>query len=106
MQTFLASAARLPREVMSDPFRMRGLVTEAEAFLRAFNLFGDPLVRRYLARERVENQAKKELAMIEENIIGNETATPWHRAHALYRLITGAAPADVTEALLQIRPAA
>jgi len=51
VQTFLASAARLPREVMSDPFRMRGLVTEAEAFLRAFNLFGDPLVRRYLARE-------------------------------------------------------
>ena len=91
---------------MSDPFRMRGLVTKAEAFLHAFNLFGDPLVRRYLAGERVENQAKEELAMIEKNIIGNQTATPWQRAHALYRLIIGAAAADVTEALLQIRPAA
>jgi len=42
---------------MSDPFRMRGLTTDAEAFLRAYDLFGDPLVRRYLARERVETQA-------------------------------------------------
>jgi hypothetical protein len=106
VQTFLASAARLPREVMSDSFRMRGLVTKAEAFVHAFNLFGDPLVHRYLARERVENQAKEELAMIDEDIIGNETATPWHRAHALYRLITGAAGADVTKALLQERPSA
>ena len=103
VQTFLASAARLPREVMSDRFRMQRLVTEAEAFLRAFDLFGDPLVRRYLARERVENQAKEELAII-ERIIGNKTATPWHRAQALYHLISGAAPADVTEALLQKRP--
>ncbi len=103
VQTFLASAARLPREVISDPFRMRGLVTKAEAFLGAFDLFGDPLVRRYLERERVDDQAEEELAMIEK-IIGNETATPWHRAHALYRLITGAAAAEVTEALVQKRP--
>lgn len=104
VQTFLASAARLPREVISDPFRMRGLVTEAEAFLRAFDLFGDPLVRRYLARERVEKQAKEELVMIEEDIIGNETATPWHRAQALYSLITGAPLADIKQALLRTRP--
>jgi len=39
-----------------------------------------------------------------EKIIGDETATPWHRAHALYLLIIGAAAADVTEALLQKRP--
>ena len=51
VQTFLASAARLPREVMSDPFRMRGLVTKPEALVSAFDLFGDPLVRRYRARE-------------------------------------------------------
>lgn len=33
VQTLLASVARLPREVISDSFRMRGLVTKAEAFL-------------------------------------------------------------------------
>ena len=103
VQTFLASAARLPREVMSNPFRMRGLVTQAEAFMRAFDLFGDHLVRRYLANERVENQAKQELERIDE-IIGTETATPWHRAQALYSLITGAPPADVEKALKQDRP--
>ena len=102
VQTFLASAAQLPREVMSDPFRMRNLVTEAEAFLRAFNVFEDPLVDRYLKGERVENRAKKELVMIEE-IIDDETATPWHCSHALYLLITGAAADDVTKALRQER---
>jgi len=50
VQTFLASAARLPREVMSDPFRMRSLLTKPEALVSAFDLFGDPLVRRYRAR--------------------------------------------------------
>ena len=39
-QTFLATAARLPREVMSEPFRMLGLATKAEAFVRAFDVFG------------------------------------------------------------------
>jgi len=105
VQTFLVAAARLPREVMSDLFRMRGLVTGAEAFLRAFDLFGDPLVHRYLARERVEDQAKQELEMV-EGILSAETATPWHRAQALYCLITGAAPADVEKALFQQRPVA
>lgn len=103
VQTFLASAARLPREVMSDPFRMRGLVSKPEALLTAFDLFGDPLVKRYLDRQRVDDQAKDELEMIEE-ILGTETATPWHRAQALHRLIIGAAPADVTTALKQERP--
>lgn len=103
VQTFLASAARLPREVMSDPFRMRGLVSKPEALLTVFDLFGDPLVKRYLDRQRVDDQAKHELEMVDE-ILATETATPWHRAQALHRLITGAAPADVTMALKQERP--
>jgi hypothetical protein len=103
VQTFLASAARLPREVMSDPFRMRGLVSKPEALLTAFDVFGDPLVKRYLDRQRVDDQARHQLEMVEE-ILGTETASPWHRAQALHRLITGAAPADVTQALKQERP--
>ena len=63
-------------------------------------------MRRYLERERVEEQAKEELKLIEEQIFANETATPWHRAQALYSLITRGLPADVTKALLQTRPAA
>lgn len=105
VQTFLASAAELPRKVMSDPFRMRGLETGAEAFLRAFDIFGDALVKRYLDRQRVEDQAKDELSLIED-ILGDESATPWHRSQALHRLITGAAPADVRTALEQKRPPA
>ncbi|MBU8541698.1 hypothetical protein [Falsiroseomonas tokyonensis] len=103
VQTFLASAVRLPREVMSDPFRMRGLVSKPEALLTAFDLFGDPLVKRYLDRQRVDDQAKHELEMVDD-ILATETATPWHRAQALHCLITGAAPADVTKALKQERP--
>ncbi len=84
VQTFLVSTARLPREVMSDPFRMRGLTTEADALLRAFDVFGDALVKRHLDGGRSENQAREELEIIEE-ILSKETATPWHRAHALHR---------------------
>lgn len=102
VQTFLASAARLPREVMSDPFRMRGLVSKPEALVAAFDLFGDPLVKRYLDRQRVDDQAKDELDMVEE-ILGSETATPWHRAQALHRLITGQGPDAVRAALTEER---
>lgn len=44
--------------------------------------------------------------MIDDEIIGNDKATPWHRAQALYQLITGATPDMVKQALLQERPAA
>ncbi|MBR0670697.1 hypothetical protein [Neoroseomonas soli] len=102
VQTFLVSAARLPREVMSDPFRMRGLTTEADALLRAFDIFGDALVKRHLDGGRVENQARQELEIIEE-ILSKETATPWHRAQALHRLITGQGPDAVRAAMTEER---
>ena len=87
---------------MSDPFRMRGLVSKPEPLLSAFDLFGDPLVKRYLDGGRVENQARKELEIIEE-ILSKETATPWHRAQALHRLITGRGQDAVRAALTEER---
>lgn len=102
VQTFVVSAARLPREVMSDPFRMRGLTTEADAFLRAFDIFSDPLVKRHLDGGRVEHQARQELEIVEE-ILSQEAATPWHRAQALHRLVTGQAPDVVRAALTEER---
>jgi hypothetical protein len=103
VQTFLASAARLPREVISDPYRMRGLATEPEALIRAFDIFRDPLLRRYLNGDGVRKQAEGELEMIDDEIIAEETATPWQRSQALYALITGMGPDAVKQALRKTR---
>jgi hypothetical protein len=46
VQTLLASAARLPREIFSDTRRTLGLVTKPDRLVEAFNLFSDPLVAR------------------------------------------------------------
>lgn len=99
VQTFLASAARLPREVIANPFRMRGLSAKPEPFLEAFDVFEDPLPRGFLNRRRVDDDAKRDLDVI-DRIEADEVATPRQRAHALYRLIKGERP-DAALAALQ-----
>ena len=88
VQTFLASAARLPRDVASKPRGTSLLKAKPEELLAAFDVFNDPLVAKYLDQRRVEYQARRELALIEE-IEENPTATPKQRAYALYRLVKG-----------------
>ena len=102
VQTFLASAARLPRHVLTDPFRMRGLVTKADDLLQAFNPFEDPLVREFLDGQRVEGRARDELQGI-DYIEEQGACTPWQRAQALYRLIKGEGEAAVMKALTEDR---
>ena len=58
VQTLLASAARLPREIVSDSRRTLGLVTAPDKLVAAFNVFSDPLVARYLDGRRVDVQAR------------------------------------------------
>jgi len=98
VQTLLASAARLPREIFSDTRRTLGLVTKPDRLVEAFNVFSDPLVARYLDGRRVDEHARRELELI-ETIEGHPTAKPKQRAHALFRLIMGATQATVTAAL-------
>jgi hypothetical protein len=98
VQTFLASAARLPREVFSDARRMFGMVTTTEALVTAFNVFDDPLVSRYLDGRRVEQQARGELDLI-KSIQEHDSAKPKQRAHALFRLLKGKTHDEVTAAL-------
>ena len=102
VQTFLASAARLPRQVLTDPFRMRGLVITRDELLRAFDPFEDPLVRKFLDGSRVEDQAGDELRLI-DHIEAQDACTPWQRAQALYLLISGKGEAAVQQALKKER---
>ncbi len=98
VQTFLASAARFPREIFSEARRMFGMVTSAEALVAAFDVFHDPLVALYLDGRRVEQQARSELELI-KRIEEHDSAKPKQRAHALHRLLNGKAHDEVTAAL-------
>jgi hypothetical protein len=95
----LASAARLPREIVSDSRRTLGLVTTPEKLVAAFNVFSDPLVARYLDGRRVDAQARHDLELI-KRIQDHPTAAPKQRAHALFRLIEGATLDRVTAAMI------
>ena len=86
--TFLANAARLPREVLTDRYRMQGLVTDPDKFIEAFDVFGDPLVARHLRGSRVGDQARGDLQLVDE-IVRHPNATSKQRAHALFCLIKG-----------------
>ncbi len=88
VQTFLMTAARLPREVATQTGRMRGLKAKPEDLVAAFDVFQDPLVAKLREKGRVEYQARRELALIDE-IEDHPTATPKERAHALFKLIKG-----------------
>ena len=101
VQTLLASAARLPREIVSDSRRTLGLVTAPEKLVAAFNVFSDPLVGRYLDGRRVDDQARRELELV-KTIQDHPTAKPKQRAHALFRLIGGATQETVTAALTDV----
>jgi hypothetical protein len=98
VQTFLASAARLPREVFADARRMFGLLTKPDVLVAAFNVFHDHLVARCLEGWRVEEQARREVELIKV-IQEHDSAIPKQRAHALYRLIEGNRHEEVTAAL-------
>jgi hypothetical protein len=102
IQTFLISAARMPREAISDGFFFRGLAVEQEAFLRAFDLFDDALVASHLAGNRVD--VRPQLAMI-ATIEADANSTSWNRSHALFRLIKGEPEARVMAALTEVRGA-
>ena len=105
VQTFLAAAARLPREVASDSRRMLGLVAQPDALLAAFDVFGDPLIAEYLKGRRVEHQARRDLELI-KLIQDHATAKPKQRAHALFRLIKGEPHYDVKAVLVEANGAA
>ncbi|MGA2491574.1 MAG: hypothetical protein ABSF67_01340 [Roseiarcus sp.] len=98
IQTFLASAARLPRECVSDSRRTLRLVAKSDIVLAAFNVFSDPLVERYLDGRRVDDQARLELELI-KTIQDHPTAKPKQRSYALYSLIKGETRDTVTAAL-------
>ena len=98
VQTLLASAARLPREVVCDTRRMLGFAAKPEELLAAFDVFSDPLVTRYLDGRRVEVQARGELELI-KTIQEHPTSKPKQRAYALFRLIKGDTHDTVTAAL-------
>jgi hypothetical protein len=86
--TFLTSAARLPREIVSDTRRTLRLTTSPEDLLAAFDVFQDPLVAQYLDGRRVDNQARRELDLIKV-IQDSATAKPKQRVYALFKLIKG-----------------
>ena len=90
----------MPREAISDGFFFRGLAVEQEAFLRAFDIFGDALVASHLAGNRV--YVRPQLAMIAA-IEADAASTPWHRSHALFRLIKGEPEARILAALTERR---
>ena len=94
----LASAARLPREIVSDSRRTLGLVTTPEKLVAAFNVFSDPLVARYLEGRRVDVQASRDLELI-KTIQDHPTAKPKQCAYALFRLIKGDTHDTVTATL-------
>ena len=104
VQTFLATAARLPREIVSDSRRMLGLVAKPEVLLAAFDVFRDPLVARYLDGRRVDDQARSELDLIKV-IHDNPSAKPKQRAHALFRLVKGESHDAVMAALAEEKAA-
>jgi hypothetical protein len=66
------------RDAFTDPFHFRGLAVERKAFVQAFDLFRDPLVKQFLDRKPYENEAKQQLGIIKE-IENHATATPWNR---------------------------
>jgi hypothetical protein len=101
VQTFLASAARFPREVFSDARRMFGILSSAEALVAAFNVFDDPLVALYLNGRRVEQQARSELELIKA-IQEHDATTPKQRAYALFRLLKAKAHQEVNAALTDL----
>jgi hypothetical protein len=100
VQTLLTTAARLPREVVSDSRRMLGLIAKPEILLTAFDVFHDPLVARYLDGRRVDDQARHELDLIKA-IHDHATAKPKQRAHALFRLVKGESHDTVMAALTE-----
>lgn len=103
VQTLLASAARLPREIVSDPRRTLGLVTTPEKLVAAFNVFSDPLVARYLDGRRVDVQASRDLELI-KTVQDHPTAKPKQRAYALFQLIRGDTHDTVRAALSDENP--
>ncbi|HUY05079.1 MAG TPA: hypothetical protein VMV33_17515 [Rhodocyclaceae bacterium] len=86
--TFLAAAARLPREVLTDRYRMQGLVADPDEFIKAFDIFGDPLVAQHLRGSRMVGQARADMQLVDE-ITRHTNANSKQRAHALFCLITG-----------------
>jgi hypothetical protein len=99
----LVGAARVVRDALVDPFHFRGLTVERMAFLRAFDQFHDPLVKRFLDGKPYENEAKQQLDIIKQ-IENAADATPWSRAHALWKLINGEREANVRTALCMQEP--
>jgi hypothetical protein len=98
IQTFLAGSARLIREALVDPFHFRGLVAQKEEFVRAFNLFDDPLVVRFLHGARYDTDAKEQLRIIKliEDDAGCSANT---RCNALWKLTSGEPEGGVLAAL-------
>jgi hypothetical protein len=103
VQTFLTSAAKLPRELITDPFRVRGLVVNRDELIKAFDVFGDALVCQYLGGQRVDRMAERELELIGQ-IVADMEATPWQRSQALHRLIQGQGEEAILSALREPNP--
>jgi hypothetical protein len=103
VQMLLASAARLPREIVSDSRRTLGLVMTPEKLVAAFNVFSDPLVARYLDGRHVDVQARRDLELM-KTIQEHPTAKPKQCAYALFRLIRGHTHDTVTAALSDENP--
>jgi hypothetical protein len=98
IQTFLAGSARMVREALISPFHFRGLVVDKQAFVRAFDLFRDPLIGQFLDGQPYEKHANEQLRII--RIIEDETnSSARSRSNALWKLIQGEAEAAVRAAL-------
>ena len=104
VQTFLTTAARLPREIVCDSRRMLGLIARPEALLAAFNVFRDPLVVRYVDGSRVDDQARRALDLIKA-IHEHGTAKPKQHTYALFRLVKGESHEAVIAALVEKKAA-
>ena len=105
IQTFLVGSVRIIREALTDPFHFRGVTVERRAFVEAFDLFDDPLVKQFVDGKPFEKDASQQLEIIKK-IEADATATPWSRSSALWKLIKGESKANVLEALRAKEPAA
>jgi hypothetical protein len=100
IQTFLAGSARTVREALVSSFHFRGLVVDKQAFVRAFDLFRDPLIGRVLDGQPYENDANEQLRII--RLIEDETnSSAQSRSNALWKLIQGEGEVAVRAALAQ-----
>lgn len=88
--SLLEKIVRLPREIYSDPFKMRGIQLAQEQYASAMNVLDDALLRHLPEKEPSSRECKQQLSMIEE-IMDLEFLDQKQKCFLLLALIDGVA---------------